>query len=74
MTRSRPGLCATCAHARVVQGRRSSFLRCGLSDTDPRFDRYPGLPVLECLGYVAIEAPLEVLADLCASDSQEPNS
>ena len=46
-----PGLCGSCVHARVVETRTGSrFYRCGLSDTDPRFPRYPGLPVVRCSG------------------------
>jgi len=45
------GLCAACRHARVVTSPRSRFLRCGLSDTDPRFARYPSLPVARCAGF-----------------------
>jgi len=50
------GLCGSCAHARVVTGARSTFVRCGLSETDPRFPRYPPLPVLRCDGYVNASA------------------
>lgn len=46
-----PGLCATCAHLEVVGSKRSVFVRCGLSDDDPRFPRYPPLPVRSCAGY-----------------------
>lgn len=46
-----PGLCATCKHATLVRGARSVFWMCGLSATDPSFDRYPRLPVLRCRGY-----------------------
>jgi hypothetical protein len=46
------GLCATCVHARIVETpRQSTFLLCGLSFTDARFPKYPGLPVLACGGY-----------------------
>ena len=45
------GLCWNCRHARVVRTPRSTFWRCQLSDTDPRFDKYPQLPILECDGY-----------------------
>ena len=46
------GLCAACLHARiVVSGRGSRFILCELSRTDPRFRRYPPLPVVDCLGY-----------------------
>jgi len=46
------GLCASCTHARAVEAARSTFFLCGLSFTDPRFPRYPRLPVLACKGYV----------------------
>lgn len=31
--------------------RDSVFFRCGRADSDPRFVRYPPLPVLTCAGY-----------------------
>jgi len=49
-----PGLCASCVHSRVVTGARSSFVRCGLADSDARFPRYPSLPVLSCAGFVKV--------------------
>ena len=52
----RVGLCASCRHARVVETERSRFWRCGRSDHDPRFARYPRLPMLECPGYEPPEA------------------
>lgn len=48
---ARAGLCETCRHARVLASRTSLFLRCGLAETDPRFPRYPPLPVLACRGW-----------------------
>ncbi len=46
------GLCDSCRHARLItSGRGSRFLLCELSKTDPRFQRYPRLPVLACAGY-----------------------
>lgn len=46
------GLCATCGHARRIRSARGgTFLRCGLSDTDPAFRRYPAIPVTECAGH-----------------------
>lgn len=46
------GLCGKCGHARVVESARGSrFYLCRLSETDPRFVRYPALPVLRCEGY-----------------------
>jgi len=47
-------------YARTVVTPRSTFWRCMLSDTDPRFDRYPRLPVLACPGFTPAEkAPTE---------------
>jgi hypothetical protein len=44
-----PGLCGTCAHARVVRNRRGSvFHLCRAAADDPRLRRYPVLPVLRC--------------------------
>jgi hypothetical protein len=45
------GLCASCVHARWVASKRSRFLRCGRSDADPAFPRYPALPVSACAGF-----------------------
>jgi hypothetical protein len=48
----RVGLCASCVHARVIENRRGSrFYRCGLSDANPTFPKYPPLPVRRCTGY-----------------------
>ncbi len=46
-----PGLCARCVHLELQASPRSVFVRCGLSDLDARFPRYPRLPVLACRGY-----------------------
>ncbi len=52
MERERAGLCADCVNARTVESSRSSvFLLCELSRSDPRFAKYPRLPVLSCPGY-----------------------
>ncbi len=46
------GLCATCVHARVITSNRGSrFLLCRVSAIDPRFPKYPSLPVRECAAY-----------------------
>jgi hypothetical protein len=46
------GLCAGCRHARVQETRRGGrFWRCLRADTDPRFARYPRLPVGTCAGF-----------------------
>lgn len=50
----RIGLCERCRHVHVVENRRGSrFYRCTLADVDPRFPKYPRLPVLRCDGFVA---------------------
>jgi hypothetical protein len=46
-----PGLCADCVHLHLLASPRSVFVRCGLAAVDPRFPRYPALPVLECAGF-----------------------
>jgi hypothetical protein len=46
------GLCGSCAHQKLVGNTRgSSFSLCELSKADPRFPKYPRLPVLDCAGY-----------------------
>jgi hypothetical protein len=46
------GLCATCAHAReVASAKGSTFWLCERSVADPRFPRYPRLPVVRCPGF-----------------------
>lgn len=46
------GLCGGCVNARRVESRRGSvFLLCELSKKDPRFPKYPALPVVRCPGY-----------------------
>lgn len=55
-----PGLCASCAWARrVVSSRESTFWRCARAETDPRFPKYPRLPVLACAGYEKSEGEAE---------------
>ena len=54
------GLCATCEHLRVLASPRSVFVRCGLAATDPRFPKYPPLPVAACAGYRPLQ---ETIAD-----------
>jgi len=46
------GLCTACRHARrVTSAKRSTFVMCGLGTTDPRFPKYPRLPVARCDGF-----------------------
>ena len=52
------GLCDRCAHARRIETRAGSrFILCELSRTDPRFPRYPQLPVLACAGFEPASPP-----------------
>lgn len=47
----RVGLCFRCRHARRVPAPRAEYWLCQLSAVDPRFPKYPRLPVLACDGY-----------------------
>jgi hypothetical protein len=45
------GQCAACRHARVIESDRGSrFVQCDRSRVDPRYPRYPHLPVTDCAG------------------------
>lgn len=47
-----PGLCGVCRHRHTITSRRgSTFLLCRKSEDDPRFPKYPPLPVLACAGF-----------------------
>ncbi len=46
------GLCADCLHSRRIESAHGSvFILCNLYLTDPRYPKYPHLPVLSCDGY-----------------------
>ena len=46
------GLCDSCRHQRLVPNTRgSTFSLCERSKTDPRFAKYPRIPVERCPGY-----------------------
>jgi hypothetical protein len=52
------GLCDSCRFQRLVPNRRGSvFSLCELSKTDPRFAKYPRVPVESCPGYVRDNSP-----------------
>lgn len=58
------GLCESCANVRIVDTRRGSrFFLCQLSETDPRFPKYPRTPVLRCRGYTPAAAPPQAAAE-----------
>ena len=49
------GLCGSCTHAQEITSAKGSvFVLCRLSTTDPRFPKYPRLPVIACSGYTAV--------------------
>lgn len=50
-----PGLCESCRNVKVVETRTGSrFFLCRLSEVDPRFPKYPRIPVLRCAGYAPV--------------------
>ena len=51
------GLCATCRYQRTVEGARTTFSLCERAFTDPRFLKYPPIPVVRCVGYVERPSP-----------------
>ena len=53
------GLCARCTHVRIVESNRGArFYRCEYSRVDPRFPKYPALPVRSCRAYAPPAAPV----------------
>jgi hypothetical protein len=60
MDTSAVGLCAQCRHSKTVTTARGSvFYRCARAETDPRFTRYPRLPVVGCAGFDAVTEPAQ---------------
>jgi hypothetical protein len=58
------GLCASCVQAKMITSSRGSvFLLCQLSFVDPRFPKYPALPVLACSGYQPVAGSSEPESD-----------
>jgi hypothetical protein len=54
---ARVGLCDHCTNVQIIENRRGSrFYRCRLADIDPKFVRYPPLPVLSCPGFAQVDA------------------
>ena len=53
------GLCAQCEFMRRIQSDRGSvFYQCQLSATNPKFPKYPRLPVLQCAGYDPVDSSI----------------
>ena len=49
---TRVGLCASCQHVKRLYTKGCSVIYlCRLSASDPRFSKYPRLPVSACTGY-----------------------
>ena len=47
-----PGLCGSCRRARALTSAGGArFYQCLLAEKDPRFPKWPRLPVLSCAGY-----------------------
>ncbi len=58
MTDNTVGLCLKCRWSRVaVSDRGSEFRLCRKSAEDPRFPKYPRLPVLRCAGFDELRGP-----------------
>jgi len=54
------GLCADCRFMRRIESDRgSTFYLCERSVSDPKFSKYPRLPVLQCSGYEFLTADSE---------------
>lgn len=53
---ARIGICSTCRHARTIRSAKGSeFWLCERSKIDPRFSKYPRLPVRACPGFERTE-------------------
>jgi hypothetical protein len=49
---TRVGLCCRCVFAKkITSDRGSNFYLCRRSENDPRYPKYPPLPVLACPGF-----------------------
>ena len=50
--RPQAGLCDSCVHQKLIRtGRGSEFSMCLRSKDDPRYDKYPRIPVGACPGH-----------------------
>ncbi|MDE3155788.1 MAG: hypothetical protein KGN76_11835 [Acidobacteriota bacterium] len=54
------GLCEACRHVRRIRSDRETvFYRCERSRVDPRFPRYPPIPVIACPGFEPESGPAD---------------
>jgi SAM-dependent methyltransferase len=64
MTAPPAGLCDDCQHARRIGSARGSvFLLCGMHERDPRFAKYPRLPVLRCPAHQSVRRSYDAAAE-----------
>jgi hypothetical protein len=68
------GRCATCAHCQIIDAARSRFYLCRRAFDDPRYRRYPVLPVRECAGYAAADSSSHGEAGPPASGPARPRT
>lgn len=53
------GLCEGCRFAILNRTRRgTTYLRCGRAADDPRFPKYPRIPVHRCPGFSELPTPI----------------
>ncbi|MEM9189256.1 MAG: hypothetical protein AAGF12_08775 [Myxococcota bacterium] len=46
------GLCGDCVHCKRIETKRGSvFFQCLRAKTDPKYQKYPSLPVRSCPGH-----------------------
>jgi hypothetical protein len=51
-----PGLCGDCRRARILTSSGgAAYYQCLKAETDPRYEKWPRLPVLSCAGHEAGE-------------------
>jgi hypothetical protein len=51
------GLCGHCSHGQTLDSKTGSrFLFCGRARLDPRYAKYPPMPVFACPGFEARQA------------------
>jgi hypothetical protein len=67
-----PGLCGSCVACRVVQTGRSTFYLCERSRTDPRYRRYPVIPVRSCAGFEPGAAAVAPGRDATGREGEAP--
>ena len=55
----------------ILSDRGSTFYLCERAATDPKFPKYPRLPVLQCSGYECLTALIARVNSCCAHISGE---